>query len=93
MKACRREKQGCSATLESRVDFLAGQIQELTRQRDELAVAIDSEREKTRQLEKSLELFTQDGRTLRPESTNCFIDSKELIFDLPGDEAAVRVFS
>ena len=51
--------------LENRVDFLLDKIQELTRQKDELTVAIDSEREKTRRLEKRLELFTQDRENVK----------------------------
>jgi len=47
------------------VDFLLDKIQELTRQRDELTVAIDSEREKTRRLEKRLELFIQDRENVK----------------------------
>jgi chromosome segregation ATPase len=56
---------GVLGPLENRVDFLLDKIQELTRQRDELAVAIDSEREKTRRLEKRLELFTQDRENVK----------------------------
>lgn len=56
---------GVLGPLESRVDFLLDKIQELTRQRDALTVAIDSEREKTRRLEKRLELFTQDRENVK----------------------------
>jgi chromosome segregation ATPase len=56
---------GVLGPLENRVDFLLDKIQELTRQRDELTVAIDSEREKTRRLEKRLELFTQDRENVK----------------------------
>jgi chromosome segregation ATPase len=56
---------GLLGPLENRVDFLLGKIEELTRQRDELTVAIDSEREKTRRLEKRLELFTQDRENVK----------------------------
>ena len=56
---------GLLGPLENRVDFLLDKIQELTRQRDELTVAIDSEREKTRRLEKRLELFTQDRENVK----------------------------
>ena len=56
---------GVLGPLENRVDFLLDKIQELTRQRDELTVAVDSEREKTRRLEKRLELFTQDRENVK----------------------------
>ena len=56
---------GVLGPLENRVDFLLDKIQELTRQRDELTVAIESEREKTRRLEKRLELFTQDRENVK----------------------------
>lgn len=58
-------ESGLLGPLENRVDFLLDKIQELTRQRDELTVAIDSEREKTRRLEKRLELFTQDRENVK----------------------------
>ena len=56
---------GVLGPLENRVDLLLDKIQELTRQRDELTVAIDSEREKTCRLEKRLELFTQDRENVK----------------------------
>jgi chromosome segregation ATPase len=58
-------ESGLLGPLENRVDFLLDKIQELTRQKDELTVAIDSEREKTRRLEKRLELFTQDRENVK----------------------------
>ena len=58
-------ESGLLGPLEDRVDFLLDKIQELTRQKDELTVAIDSEREKTRRLEKRLELFTQDRENVK----------------------------
>ena len=59
------EETGVFGPLENRVDFLLDKIQELTRQRDELTAAIDSEREKARRLEKRLELFTQDRENVK----------------------------
>jgi chromosome segregation ATPase len=56
---------GVLGPLENRVDLLLDRIQELTRQRDELTAAIDSEREKTVRLEKRLELFTQDRENVK----------------------------
>ena len=58
-------EQGLLGTLESRVDTLLAKFQELTKQRDELIAALDSEREKARQLEKRLELFTQDREKVK----------------------------
>jgi chromosome segregation ATPase len=58
-------EQGFLSNLESRVDTLLAQFQELMKQRDELAATLDSEREKTRQLEKRLELFTQDREKVK----------------------------
>ena len=58
-------ESGLLGPLENRVDFLLDKIQELTRQKDELTVAVDSEREKTRRLEKRLELFTQDRENVK----------------------------
>jgi chromosome segregation ATPase len=56
---------GFLSNLESRIDTLLAQFQELMKQRDELAAALDSEREKTRQIEKRLELFTQDREKVK----------------------------
>ena len=58
-------EQGFLSNLENRVDTLLARFQELMKQRDELAAALDSEREKTRQLEKRLELFTQDREKVK----------------------------
>jgi chromosome segregation ATPase len=64
-KGVPEEEQGFLSNLESRVDTLLAQFQELMKQRDELAATLDSEREKTRQLEKRLELFTQDREKVK----------------------------
>jgi chromosome segregation ATPase len=59
------EEEGILGPLENRVDILLDRIKELIKQRDELMAAIDSEREKTRRLEKRLELFTQDRENVK----------------------------
>lgn len=56
---------GVLGPLENRVELLLDKIQELIRQRDELTAAINSEKEKTRRLEKRLELFTQDRENVK----------------------------
>ena len=59
------EEAGVLGSLENRVDLLLGKVQELTRQRDDLTAAIDSERQKTRHLEKRLELLTHDRENVK----------------------------
>jgi len=59
------EEEGILRPLENRVEFLLNKIQDLIKQRDELLAAIDSEREKTRRLEKRMELFTQDRENVK----------------------------
>jgi chromosome segregation ATPase len=59
------EEEGILGPLENRVDVLLDKIQELIKQREELMAAIGSEREKTRRLEKRLELFTQDRENVK----------------------------
>jgi chromosome segregation ATPase len=71
---------GVLGPLENRVDFLLDKIQELTRQRDELTVAIDSEREKTRRLEKRLELFTQDRENVKTRIDQLLLRLKGIDF-------------
>jgi len=47
------------------VELLLDRFQEVVKQRDELLVAIDSEREKRSQLEKRLELIAQDREKVK----------------------------
>lgn len=58
-------EKGILDPLESRVDILLDKFQEVVKQRDDLLVAIDSEREKRSQLEKRLELITQDREKVK----------------------------
>ena len=47
------------------MELLLDRFQEVVKQRDELLVAIDSEREKRSQLEKRLELIAQDREKVK----------------------------
>ncbi|MEI9475848.1 MAG: cell division protein ZapB [Deltaproteobacteria bacterium] len=58
-------EQGLLSNLEGRVDHLLVKFQELMKERDEVAAALDSEREKVGQLEKRLERFTQDREKVK----------------------------
>jgi len=51
--------------LEDRVDKLLLKYQELMKERDGLAAALGSEKEKVRQLERVLESFTQDREKVK----------------------------
>jgi chromosome segregation ATPase len=58
-------EQGLLSNLEDRVDHLLVKFQELMKERDDAAAALDSEREKVGQLEKRLERFTQEREKVK----------------------------
>jgi len=51
--------------LEEKVGYLLTKYQELKRERDELAVGLDMEREKMAQMEMRLEFFSQEREKLK----------------------------
>jgi chromosome segregation ATPase len=59
------EDRGALGKIEEMVGKLLAQYQELKRERDELAVALDQEREKGFQLEKKLEIISQDKEKVK----------------------------
>jgi hypothetical protein len=58
-------EEGWLGLLEDRVDKLLIKYQEMMKERDGLAAALDSERERARQLEKVLESFTEDRERVK----------------------------
>ena len=56
---------GLLSDLEKRISGLLIKYQELAKERDELAAALKSEREKASQTEKKLELLTQDRERVK----------------------------
>ena len=59
------EEQGPLRNLEEKVDYLLRKYQELKKERDELAVALDGEKEKMIRLGKKLELLSQDREKVK----------------------------
>ena len=59
------EDRGALGKIEEMVGKLLAKYQELKRERDELAVALDQEREKGFQLEKKLEIISQDKEKVK----------------------------
>jgi uncharacterized protein YaaN involved in tellurite resistance len=59
------EDRGVLGKIEEMVGKLLAKYQELKRERDELAVALDQEREKGFQLEKKLEMLSQDKEKVK----------------------------
>jgi len=59
------EERGLLGNLEEKVDHLLIKYQELKKERDELAVTLDVEREKMTELEKKLELLSQDREKIK----------------------------
>ena len=59
------EEKGLLGNLEEKVDHLLIRYQELKKERDELARALDREREKMAGLEKKLELISQDREKVK----------------------------
>jgi uncharacterized protein YaaN involved in tellurite resistance len=51
--------------LEAKVGYLLKKYQELKKERDELAVALDGEKEKMIRIEKKLELLSQDREKVK----------------------------
>ena len=56
---------GLLSDLEERISALLAKYQELAKERDELAVALKSERERASQIEQRLELLTQDRERVK----------------------------
>ncbi|MFB3887028.1 MAG: cell division protein ZapB [Thermodesulfobacteriota bacterium] len=52
-------------TLEGKIGYLLERYQELKRERDELNVSLDIEKEKVARLEKKLELLSQDREKVK----------------------------
>ncbi len=61
----REEDRGALGKIEEMVGKLLAKYQELKRDRDELAVALDREREKGIQLEKRLDVLSQDKEKVK----------------------------
>jgi chromosome segregation ATPase len=59
------EERGLLGNLEEKIGHLLIKYQELKKERDELAVALDVEREKMVQLEKKLEFLSQDREKVK----------------------------
>ena len=59
------EERGLLGNLEDKIGHLLIKYQELKKERDELAVALDVEREKMTQMEKKLELLSQDREKIK----------------------------
>jgi chromosome segregation ATPase len=59
------EEQGFLGNLEEKIGHLLARFHELKKERDNLAVALDAEREKVIQLEKKLRLLSQDREKVK----------------------------
>ena len=59
------EEQGWLENLEEKVHGLLTKFQELRKERDHLAAALDMEREKVLQLERKLKLLSQDREKVK----------------------------
>jgi uncharacterized protein YaaN involved in tellurite resistance len=59
------EEQGPLESLEKKVGHLLKKYQELKKERDQLAVALDAEKTKMMRLEKKLELLSQDREKVK----------------------------
>jgi len=59
------EERGLLGNLEEKIGHLLVKYQELKKERDELAVTLDVEREKMTELEKKLELLSQDREKIK----------------------------
>ena len=59
------EEQGWFRNLEGKIRSLLAKIQELKKERDDLAAALDGEREKVLQLERKLKLLSQDREKVK----------------------------
>ncbi len=58
-------EQGWFKNLEEKIRHLLAKFQELKKERDNLAAALDGEREKVVQLEKKLKLLSQDREKVK----------------------------
>lgn len=59
------EERGLLGNLEEKVGHLLIKYQDLKKERDELAASLDVEREKMAELEKKLELLSQDREKIK----------------------------
>jgi septal ring factor EnvC (AmiA/AmiB activator) len=59
------EERGLLGNLEEKIGHLLVKYQEIKKERDELAVSLDVEREKMTELEKKLELLSQDREKIK----------------------------
>jgi len=59
------EERGLFGNLEEKIDHLLIKYQELKKERDEMAAVLGQEREKMIQLEKKLEILSQDREKIK----------------------------
>ncbi len=59
------EERGLLGNLEEKIDHLLIKYQELKKERDEMAAVLGQEREKMIQLEKKLEILSQDREKIK----------------------------
>jgi chromosome segregation ATPase len=64
-EAASEEEQGFFRNLEEKIRHLLAKFQELKKERDNLAAALDMERGKVIQLEKKLKLLSQDREKVK----------------------------
>jgi chromosome segregation ATPase len=64
-KGALEEERGLLGNLEEKIEHLLLKYQELRKERDELAIALDVEKEKMVRLEKKLELVSQDREKVK----------------------------
>jgi chromosome segregation ATPase len=64
-KMASEEEQGLLVNLEERVRHLLKKFNELRKEKDHLALALEEEKEKVVQLEKKLKLLTQDREKVK----------------------------
>jgi chromosome segregation ATPase len=64
-KMVSEEEQGLLGNLEEKVRHLLTKFQELKKERDNLAAALEGEKEKVIQLEKKLKLLSQDREKVK----------------------------
>jgi chromosome segregation ATPase len=64
-KGALEEERGLLVNLEEKIEHLLVKYQELRKERDELAIALDVEKEKIARLEKKLDLISQDREKVK----------------------------
>lgn len=64
-KMTTEEEQGLLGNLEEKIRSLLNKFQELKKEKDHLAAALETEREKVTQLEKKLKLLSQDREKVK----------------------------